>query len=377
MGGGEDLECKFDTSTIKIENLLGKGAFGKASKAQSVGEITNGSLKSTFFRMIGSENPKFYVVKELLPNADNNDIENAVVEAKILKHLAKDGPHPNILYYVGCNNTKYITIVTEYNPGYYDLNSFILNKKPTDVLPRSIVRSFSHLPNRIRSYFNKSDPIIDNCLKQLYDGLAEIHRRGVAHRDIKPENILIEPTTGNIKYIDFGLSSIFSEVANNKLTIAGTKGYIPSIFYKINVHNITVEEYKCLLKYGDYYALAIIIYTTLIIRPRIIEVLKDNTENTEEIINSILLDNESIPILYKHIVDLPTLYINGSEIYNDTSLETYINNHVDFKQYLDTIDQRLQKVGISKHKLFLTTPILSGYVISSTKYPQTLRPSQN
>lgn len=42
--------------------------------------------------------------------------------------------------------------------------------------------------------------------RNLIDGLALIHRNGVAHRDVKPDNILVQRNGSRIKYIDFGLS---------------------------------------------------------------------------------------------------------------------------------------------------------------------------
>src|SRR5690606_31078515 len=40
---------------------------------------------------------------------------------------------------------------------------------------------------------------------QLTDALARVHDRGVIHRDIKPGNIVLNPHTGVVKLIDFGL----------------------------------------------------------------------------------------------------------------------------------------------------------------------------
>jgi serine/threonine protein kinase len=49
-------------------------------------------------------------------------------------------------------------------------------------------------------------------MRELCQGLKELHEIGVAHRDIKMENILIKENTVTdtftIKYIDFGLSRV-------------------------------------------------------------------------------------------------------------------------------------------------------------------------
>jgi serine/threonine protein kinase len=64
---------------------------------------------------------------------------------------------------------------------------------------------------------------------QLVNILEELHRQQVVHKDIKPGNILIEPSTGEIKLIDFSIASLLPrEVQNltNPNVLEGTLGYI-------------------------------------------------------------------------------------------------------------------------------------------------------
>lgn len=61
--------------------------------------------------------------------------------------------------------------------------------------------------------------------KQLLKTVKYLNEIKLCHRDLKPENIIINPTTLNIKIIDFGLSAFYSEF--NKLsTKVGTPYYV-------------------------------------------------------------------------------------------------------------------------------------------------------
>ncbi|MDX9870700.1 MAG: serine/threonine-protein kinase, partial [Candidatus Cloacimonadales bacterium] len=46
--------------------------------------------------------------------------------------------------------------------------------------------------------------------KQICDGLAYAHKKGIIHRDIKPSNIMIDEED-NIKIMDFGIARIIGE----------------------------------------------------------------------------------------------------------------------------------------------------------------------
>lgn len=62
-------------------------------------------------------------------------------------------------------------------------------------------------PHPDLSYVKLTESEIKNIAYKMLDAIDYMHRAGICHRDIKPENILFDKKSGNIKIIDFGVSS--------------------------------------------------------------------------------------------------------------------------------------------------------------------------
>ena len=62
-------------------------------------------------------------------------------------------------------------------------------------------------------------------IKQLLKTIKYLNSLNICHRDIKPENILINPKNLDVKLIDFGLSTYFSDF-NELMTKVGTPYYV-------------------------------------------------------------------------------------------------------------------------------------------------------
>src|SRR5262249_54501052 len=64
--------------------------------------------------------------------------------------------------------------------------------------------------------------------RQVADGLAHAHERGLIHRDVKPANLWLEQGSGNVKILDFGLVRVaqVSLVLTMPGQVFGTPGFM-------------------------------------------------------------------------------------------------------------------------------------------------------
>ncbi|OJJ25649.1 hypothetical protein BI308_10000 [Roseofilum reptotaenium AO1-A] len=90
------------------------------------------------------------------------------------------------------------------------------------------------------------------------DIIGQIHQRYVIHKDLNPSNIVLNPTTGEIKVIDFGISTVLSRETTtfcNPNTLEGTLAYISpeqtgrmnrAIDYRTDFYSLGVTFYELL-----------------------------------------------------------------------------------------------------------------------------------
>ncbi len=93
---------------------------------------------------------------------------------------------------------------------------------------------------------------------QVADILARVHQRRVVHKDINPSNIVFNPTTGQVKLIDFGISTVLSrenQTLRNPNVLEGTISYISpeqtgrmnrSVDYRTDFYSLGATFYELL-----------------------------------------------------------------------------------------------------------------------------------
>ncbi|MBD2181765.1 ATP-binding protein [Aerosakkonema funiforme] len=93
---------------------------------------------------------------------------------------------------------------------------------------------------------------------QISEILGQIHQQHIIHKDINPANIILNPTTGQVKLIDFGISTVISRenaTFRNPNILEGTLAYISPeqtgrmnrpIDYRTDLYSLGVTFYQLL-----------------------------------------------------------------------------------------------------------------------------------
>lgn len=93
---------------------------------------------------------------------------------------------------------------------------------------------------------------------KITDNLSKIHQENVIHKDINPSNIVLNPQTGQLKIIDFGLSNLLSQenpILKSPNVLEGTLAYMSpeqtgrmnrSLDYRTDFYSLGVTFYELL-----------------------------------------------------------------------------------------------------------------------------------
>ena len=198
------MESK-DRPKLEVITQLGQGGFGSA------------------YKVINKSNEKIYILKKILikDNISDEEISKITDEACILAEMKGSENIVTIFdsFFDKKDENLYFNIVLEYCEG-LDLRKFINDYK-----------SHNHpIPNYIVNYI----------LKQICNGLKEIHRKNLIHRDLKPENIFIT-NEFHIKIGDFGITKQLDFINKYANTQIGTLQYMAPEIIKGEKYNQKVD----------------------------------------------------------------------------------------------------------------------------------------
>lgn len=150
-----------DNGTLRVESILGAGAFG------------------VVYRAVDTHTGVYYAVKRIEKKApEHHHTREEQLHARV-------SSHPHVL-----------TFHREFQEGHYIF--YVYDLCVGDL--HSVIKKFA---------FFREDELIKRVFVQIIDALEYCHARGVYHRDLKPENILVSAQSGDIDVFvaDFGLAT--------------------------------------------------------------------------------------------------------------------------------------------------------------------------
>ncbi|KAK9429913.1 hypothetical protein V1505DRAFT_372569 [Lipomyces doorenjongii] len=181
--------------------LIGKGTFGRVYLA----------LNATTGEMIAVKQvdvPQTASDKDSVKQREVVDALNAEIQTM------KDLDHLNIVQYLGYEALPDVcSLFLEYVPG-------------------------GSIGTCLRKHGRFERPIIHCLTRQVVDGLAYLHSRGILHRDLKSDNLLLD-LDGICKISDFGISKRSQNIYSNdaEMSMQGTIFWMaPEVIHNV-VHN--------------------------------------------------------------------------------------------------------------------------------------------
>ncbi|KAJ7494825.1 kinase-like domain-containing protein [Mycena galericulata] len=168
--------CLVDDGRLKLERIVGAGAYGKLYKAIDFSSSSSSSSSSS------PPSTTFYAVKCLRkPSPRSKDAKFQDRERSLHRSVSS---HPNIVtLHRHFNDREHVFLVLDFCPG-------------GDLFHAITDGDYHRKPELIKSTFIS-----------LIDAVRFCHERGVYHRDLKPENVLLKEAGGSPFIADFGLAT--------------------------------------------------------------------------------------------------------------------------------------------------------------------------
>ncbi|XP_073157336.1 uncharacterized protein [Henckelia pumila] len=187
-------------------NIIGKGGYGRVFECRH--------------KLDGMR----YAVKKIMFNEDNED--QVIREVKIMAQLH----HPNIIRYHQAWIEEGCEIPSTDDSSHGSSHDTDNSNQPTKTLYVAMEFCYGTLeevienevldPETIRKYF-----------RQMVQGLAYMHKKGIVHRDLSKQNILLD-SNGDIKIGDFGFAILFDRAAADSSTMMSTSGPVGNVSYR-------------------------------------------------------------------------------------------------------------------------------------------------
>ena len=198
----------FDTKEEKICAPEHRHRLRRCSRYRFGGKIGEGAF-ATVFKCMETQSGKFRACKRIdkkkmraILRCDRKAIEERVAtEIKVASSVV----HENICrIYESFSDSRYHYVIMELMEG-GELFDYVIE----------------------RGSLTEGEAV--HIIRQVTRAIHRLHQSGIIHRDIKPENVMLkskEPSTMDVRLIDFGMSKLLSPGQRCTRSRLGTPGYI-------------------------------------------------------------------------------------------------------------------------------------------------------
>ena len=173
------LLCARAQPAVRLGALIGEGTYGSVYRAHVGSECAVAKCAP-----VGVQHAADYL--------DTEEVLNAV-----LRKARPDSPH--LAPFLGSASVDGVHFLLWRESGHASLRE-LLARGDEGVLELAMLLGVDVADRHA---------LMREVLRQLLEGLSDVHACGIVHRDIKPENVLVDPATRTLRLIDFGSACEF------------------------------------------------------------------------------------------------------------------------------------------------------------------------
>ncbi len=177
--------CPRTSGKMIVGKQLGKGSFGKVEVVSIQDEHAElGELGTLIEPFVDELYSKDYARKSVVFTESQIGLEQGIEEVLIHRKISKSSDHVPLFHSVDEANSKRL--------------SWVVEKCDGDML--DFIHKGGYIKKVEEDDFTWND--VRECLKQLCEGMAEVHEYGeCAHLDLKPQNVMYRTVDGKPQYL--------------------------------------------------------------------------------------------------------------------------------------------------------------------------------
>ncbi|KAI0668960.1 kinase-like protein [Trametes maxima] len=187
VGGREDPS--WESGSLKASSHIGGKPVFRWVRGKLIAEGVYGktylAMDATTGELIAAKQAAIPGPRAAINEADRSRQLSAVEALKRESGILRDANHPNVILYLGREETpQSFSVFMEYLPG-------------------------GSIKSLLQNYGRFEDTLVSTLIRQIVTGLEYLHSRGIVHGDLRAQNILID-SDGTCKIANFEDSRLIS-----------------------------------------------------------------------------------------------------------------------------------------------------------------------